>query len=156
MGRMTNPFDWGYLTTVPKGRELSAVFGPFAIAYLIVFALGLVAALLLGRWLDRRFRDHALHRRLAQRATQIAAWLSGVGLAFFAFRALELPFLGMRLWLYLSALAMLVALGLAVWYGFARYPAALARYREEEARRQYLRPGSLPRQRRAAAGRRRG
>lgn len=152
---MTNPFDWGYLTTVPKGRDLGDVFGPFAIAYLIIFALGLVAALALGRWLERRFRDHALHRRLARRATQIATWLAGIGLVFFAFRVLELPFLGMRLWLYLNALAVLVALGLAGWYWFARYPAALARYRDEEARRQYLRPGGLSRQRRATAGRRR-
>jgi protein-S-isoprenylcysteine O-methyltransferase Ste14 len=149
---MTNPFDWAYLTKVPKNLE---AFGPLAIAYVVIFGLGLIAALALGRWLDRRFRDHALHRRLAQRATQIAAWIFGVGLTFFAFRALELPFLGMRLWLYLSALALLVAIGLAIWYWFARYPAQLARYEQEQAKRQYLRPGAPSRQRRQATGRRR-
>ena len=149
---MTNPFDWSYLTQVPKSYE---AYGPFAIAFLAIFGLGLVAALLLPRWLDRRFRDHALHRRLAQWASHIAAWIFGVGLTCFAFRALELPLLGMRLWLYLSALAVLVALGLAIGYGLIRYPAERDRYRQEETRRQYLRAGSPPRQRRTASGRRR-
>jgi hypothetical protein len=149
---MTNPFDWEYLTKVPKALE---AYGPFAIAYVAVFGLGLVAALLLGRWFDRRFREHALHRRLARRATQIAAWIFGVGLTFFAFRALELPFLGMRLWLYLSVLAVLAAIGLGIWYWLARYPAELARYEQEQARQQYLRAGPAPRQRRPSAGRRR-
>lgn len=150
---MENPFAWEYITTVPKGM---AAYGPFALAYLAVFALGLGASILLGRALARRFRDHALHRRLAERAMQIAGWICGAGLLFFGFRALELPLLGMRLWLYLSVLALLVAAGLGLWYWWARYPAELGRYRQEQARRQYLRAGAAaPRARRAASGRRR-
>jgi hypothetical protein len=123
------------LTQVPKGY---VAYGPLAITYLIVFSVGLVGALVLARVLDRRFRDHGLHRRLAQRGTQIAAWVFGIGLTFFAFRALELPFLGMRLWLYLSVLSVLVAIGLGLWYWLARYPAEKARYNQSVARRQYL------------------
>ena len=57
---MTNPFDWSYLTRVPKGLE---AYGPFAIAFVAIFAVGLIASLVVGRWLTRHFRDHALHRR---------------------------------------------------------------------------------------------
>jgi hypothetical protein len=149
---MTNPFDWSYLTRVPKGVE---AYGPFAIAFVAIFAVGLVVSLLLGRWLTRHFRDHALHRRLARVGSQIAAWLFGVGLAFFAFRALELPFLGMRLWLYLCALALVVAVALAAWYRWWRYPAARAAYDYGLARSQYLKPAAAPKQRRASGSRRR-
>lgn len=142
---MTNPFDWSYLTQVP--RSWSA-YGPFAIAYLVVFATGLIASIGLGRWIERRFRDHALHRRLAARARQIASWLFGVGFTFFVLRALELPFVGMRLWLYLSVLALVVGLGLAVWYWRVVYPAELANFTADQARQRYLRPPSG--QRRAA------
>jgi hypothetical protein len=155
MTELTNPFTWDYLTRVPKGYE---AYGPLAIAYLVIFGAGFIGALVLGRVLDRRFREHDLHRRLAQRGTQIAAWVFGVGLAFFGFRALELPFLGMRLWLYLSALAVLVMAGFGVWYWLARYPAEKARYEQEAARRQYLRAGADGRrgrsERRAARQRR--
>lgn len=141
---MMNPFDWNYLTQVPKSLE---AYGPLAIAYVVLFALGLIGALLLGRALDRRFRDHALHRRLARQATRIAAWVFAAGLVFFGFRALELPFLGMRLWLYLCVLAVAVMVVLGAWYWRVRYPAELARYQQEQTRRQYLRPGAPPRAR---------
>ncbi|MCC6627689.1 MAG: hypothetical protein IT340_09840 [Chloroflexi bacterium] len=136
MTELTNPLTWDYLTRVPKGYE---AYGPLAIAFLVLFGVGFVGALVLSRVLDRRFREHDLHRRLAQRATQIAAWVFGVGLTCFGFRALELPLLGMRLWLYLSALAVLVMIGLGVWYRLARYPAEKARYDQAAERQQYLR-----------------
>jgi hypothetical protein len=149
---LTNPFTWDYLSRVPKGLE---AYGPLALAYLVVFVLGLAACVLANRLLGRRFRDHALHLRLTRRATQVATWIFGIGLTFFAFRALELPLLGMRLWLYLSVLALIVAAGLGLWYRLARYPAALARYQQEQARQQYLRPSQPAKVRRSSAGRRR-
>ena len=149
---MTNPIDWTYLTRVPKGIE---AYGPFAIAFVAVFAIGLIASLVLGRWLTRHFRDHALHRRMTRVASQVAAWIFGVGLTFFALRALEMPLLGMRLWLWLCVLALVIALGLAVAYRLLRYPAALAAYEHELARAQYLKSAPAPRQRRTSAPRRR-
>jgi hypothetical protein len=146
---MNNPFNWEYLTRVPKAEE---AYGPFAIAFVIVFVVGLATTLVAGRILSRSFKDHALNRRLAARGSQIMAWVFGVGLLFFALRALEIPLLGMRLWLYLSALAVLVAIALGIWYMQARYPAALRAHEEQEQRQQYLRTGT---RRRATAGRRR-
>jgi hypothetical protein len=149
---VTNPFDWSYLTRVPKGLE---AYGPFAIAFVAVFAIGLIASLVVGRWLTRHYRDHALHRRLTRVASQVAAWIFGIGLTFFALRALEVPLLGMRLWLWLCVVALAIALVLAVVYRLWRYPAALAAYEHEQTRAQYLRSVPVPKQRRTSASRRR-
>ena len=73
---MTNPFNWAYLTQVPKNM---AAYGPFGIAFLAVCVLGLVASIVLSRWLTRRCRPHALPPRLTDRPFQTAARLSGVG-----------------------------------------------------------------------------
>ena len=133
---MTNPFDWGYLTRVPTGYE---AYGPFALTLVIVLVAGLVVSLLAGRIAARVFREHSLHRRLATRAGEIAGWIFGATLLFFGFRALELGFLGMRLWLYLGVLAGVAAVGWAIWYWRTRYPAQLARYQQEQERQRYLR-----------------
>ena len=150
---MTNPFDWEYLTRVPKGEE---AYGPFALAYVGVFVLGLGISILLDRVLRRRLRHHALHQRLAERATQITGWVFAAGLIFFGLRALEVPLLGMRLWLYLSVLAVLVTAALGLWYWRMRYPEQLRRYEQEQARRQYLKPArEAPKVRRSTPSRRR-
>ena len=148
---MRNPFDWEYLTRVPRAWE---AYGPLALTYLGVFTVGLILSLALRRWLARRYRDHALHRNLARRGAELAAWVFGIGLALFIPRALELPFLGMRLWLYLGALLPIGLLVAFIWHWRARYPAELEEYERERERQRYLRPSQPVRTRRPAPARR--
>jgi hypothetical protein len=124
------------------------------IVFFIFASYCLLVIVLFASW-NIQILSGEINRILTRRATQVATWIFGIGLTFFAFRALELPLLGMRLWLYLSVLALIVAAGLGLWYRLARYPAALARYQQEQARQQYLRPSQPAKVRRSSAGRRR-
>lgn len=128
-------FDPRKLTQVPYEDE---IFGPLAIAYLIVFTAGFVASLWLTLRLPAGIKAHSLHRRLSQRFASYFAWVFGVGLVFFGFRALGVPqVLAMRLWLYVAAIAVLGLVAYAFYYWRARYPAELEDYNARQLKRQY-------------------
>jgi hypothetical protein len=107
---MDNPFSWDYLTTVPGQSE---VFGPFSVLFALVFGIGFIAASFYATrpWappLGGHFK-----KRFVGRAATVIAWITGVGLFFFLIRILQINPLnfGMRIWLWLSLLALVVALG---------------------------------------------
>jgi hypothetical protein len=117
---MDNPISWDYLTTVPGQDE---VFGPFSVVFAIVFGLGFLAASFYATrpWappLGGRFK-----KRFVARSATIIAWITGIGLFFFLIRILQINPLnfGMRIWLWLSLLALVIAIGwFAVGAGNAR------------------------------------
>ena len=121
---MGNPFSWDYLTTVPGEDE---IFGPLSILFALVFAAGFVAASFYASrpWappLGQKFR-----KRFVARSAMILAWITGIGLFFFLIRVLQINPLsfGMRIWLWLTLLALIVALGwIASRAGAARRTAA--------------------------------
>lgn len=107
---MGNPFSWDYLTSVPGEGE---IFGPLSILFAIVFALGFIASSFYASrpWappFGQRFR-----KRFVARSAMILAWITGIGLFFFLIRVLQINPLnfGMRLWLWLTLLALVVAIG---------------------------------------------
>ena len=107
---MENPFSWDYLTTVPGEDE---IFGPLSALFAIVFACGFIAASFYTArpWappLGGRFR-----KRFVARSAMVLAWITGIGLFFFLIRVLQINPLtfGMRIWLWLSLLALIVAIG---------------------------------------------
>jgi 4-hydroxybenzoate polyprenyltransferase len=136
---MDNPFSWDYLTTVPGTDE---VFGPFAIAYLIVFGVGFLGSIYLYNDGASRYLDHPVKRRAIRRGATFATIVFGVGLFFFGIRVLQInPFnFGMRIWLWLSALAAVVLFAFFAYYLRTRYPAQLKTYEERRLKQQYLRP----------------
>jgi hypothetical protein len=146
---MDNPFSWDYLTTVPGPNE---VFGPFAIAFLVLFIAGFALSIVVyNNWAKRWFSDPVLHR-MAKRWAGIGLIVFGLGLFFFLIRWLQInPFdLGMRIWLWLSLLAA-VTLAIYAFYDYrAHYAAARAAYEELVRRRMFAQPASKTKARRGA------
>ena len=149
---MENPFSWDYMTTVPGTDE---VFEPFAVVFLIVFGLGFVVSVFLYNDGARRFTDHPIKRRVARRGAGIAMTVFGAGLFFFGIRVLQInPFtFGMRLWLWLSLLALLITVAYFVYYLRTKYPVQLRAYEERRRKQQYLKPATSGAALRAAATR---
>jgi hypothetical protein len=107
---MDNPFSWDYLTTVPGPDD---VFGPWSAVFAIVFGTGFLASSFYASrpWappFGGRFR-----KRFVSRAATVLAWITGAGLFFFLIRVLQINPLsfGMRIWLWLSLLALILAIG---------------------------------------------
>ncbi len=138
---MQNPFSWDYLTNVPARDQ---IFGPLAITYLAFFLLGLLATVLINNRNQTRriFPDNRLHRETLHKITYRAMWGWVTGLIFFGCRVLGLNFLGWRLWEYVCLLGAFVGIGYTVWWLRAKYPARVAKFRKEQRRKAYLRPGS--------------
>jgi hypothetical protein len=133
---MDNPFDWDYLKTVPGPNE---VFGPFSIAYLLLFVVGLVASIVVyNGWAKKRFKDPMLHR-LARKWAGIAIVIFGLGLFFFLIRWLQInPFgFARRYWLWLTLVALVVLVVYAIWDYRTHYPALKAQYDEQQRRRSF-------------------
>jgi hypothetical protein len=141
MGWLTNwraLFDWTRMTSIPFEDE---VLGPLATVYLVLFALGFLAAGACYWRPPRQLAGNGLNRRLTRRFAMLFLWVFGVGLVFFGFRAMGLPFLGIRLWLYVMVLALLAAVGYVVYYLRARYPAERAAYEAQQLKRRYQQAG---------------
>lgn len=136
---MRNPFDWNYLSNVPRSDE---IFGPLSIAFLVLFVLGLLATVIVNNRVASIFPTHRLHRETLQKITYRAMWGWITGLIFFTFRFFGLNLLGMRLWQYVSVLAVLGFVAFTVWWLRTKYPPRVAAWRKEQRRRAFLRPGS--------------
>jgi hypothetical protein len=131
---VSNPFSWDYLTT-PVSE--TAVWGPFSIAYLLVFATGLFLAIFFSQDAPKRLEGRQLLLRTVQRGTMIAIPVFSLGLLFFVFRILQISAwgLGMRVWLYLWALVAVLMVAYFWYYIRTIYPRLAA---EEEAEAQKL------------------
>lgn len=135
---MDNPSNWDYMKTVPGPDE---VFGPFSIAYLILFIVGFVAAIVVyNGWAKQRFHDAVVHR-MARKWAGIAIVIFGLGLFFFLIRWLQInPFgFARRYWLWLSLLALVALAVYAVWDYKTHYPELKAQYDEQQRRRSFSR-----------------
>jgi hypothetical protein len=133
---MDNPFSWDYLTTVPGPNE---VFGPFAVIYLIIFGAGfLISLVVYNNWAKRWIADPVLHK-MAKRWAGIGLAIFTLGLFVFLIRWLQInPFdLGMRIWLWLSLVALIAFVGYIVYDYRRNYPIAKAAYNDLIQRRIY-------------------
>lgn len=126
--------DWTRLTGVPYQDE---VFGPLAIAYLVVFGLIVLVSAALYFRAPHRIASHAVKHRMLKQIAATFFWISVVALAFFGFRIMGLPLLGIRLWLWVMVL---VVLGAGAYYAYllrARFPERVAAYDAEQLKRRY-------------------
>jgi hypothetical protein len=139
---MDNPFSWDYLTTVPGPNE---VFGPFAIVYLVLFLAGFALCVLLYNGIGRKQFPNPVLFNMARRWGGAGIIVFGFGLFFFGIRALQInPFsFGMRIWLWISLLAVLAWLVFIAWDYRTRYEPLLRSYQEQLRREQYTRKGAL-------------
>ncbi|HEY7030151.1 MAG TPA: hypothetical protein VH482_02425 [Thermomicrobiales bacterium] len=138
---MDNPFSWDYLTTAPGENE---VFGPFAIVFLVVFGIGFILSAIIYSNGGKGIIPDPVLRRMARRWSGWAMTVFGLGLFFFAIRWLQINPLsfGMRIWLWLSWLALLVLAGLIAYDVKTNYGEAKLAYEENRRKQQYLRPAT--------------
>jgi hypothetical protein len=138
---MDNPFSWNYLTTRPGENE---VFGPFAIVFLVVFVVGFILSTIIYSNGGKGIIPDPVLRRMARRWSGWAMTVFGLGLFFFAIRWLQINPLsfGLRIWLWLSVLALLVLVGLIAYDVRTNYGEAKLAYEENRRKQQYLRPAA--------------
>src|SRR6478752_5193858 len=98
---MDNPFSRHYLSTVPGSGE---VFGPFAIIFAFVFAIGFLACVIVYNGRGRSLFPNQVIFRMARKWGGWGVCVFGLGLFFFGIRALQInPFgFGKRAWLWIS------------------------------------------------------
>lgn len=131
MGSLLDP---QYMLQPPYQDE---IVGPASLIFLGIFAVGFIVATFLYLRPPARVRAHGLRLRLSQRIANALMWTFGIGLVFFGFRALGLPFLGWRLWTYVTALALVVVVGYILYYLRTSYPKELAGYEAQQLKRYY-------------------
>lgn len=131
MGDWLNPAVWNQ---VPFEDEMK---GPVAITFLIVFALGFVASLLLYLRPPAQLKTPALKRRLVTGYASWLLWAFGFGLVSYLFQLMGLPFLGWRVWTWVSALVVVAVVAYIAYHWRTRYRSQLAAYEAQQAKRYY-------------------
>ena len=108
---------------------------PFLVLFLFVAVAAVVAYFY---FFQRRFKDHKLKARLAERVSMILTAFAAVGLLFLLFALGKLPLLSAPLWLILSMVAFIAFAVYAVYYYATVYPVALARHNREQDKARYI------------------
>ena len=108
---MGEAFSWDHLTSVPLPDE---VFTPVSTLYLVVCAIAMLVGYTVYSRPGMLWSRHLLRVRTARRWGSILMWIGSLGMFFFVVGWLQInPFtLGERIWLYLSALALVIAVAL--------------------------------------------
>lgn len=133
---MNNPLSWDYMTA--PLREVPT-FGPFSLAFVILFGLTSLFSAFLYLTASRRFASNHILRGGVRTATQIMMWLTGIGLFFFAWRAMRIDFgtLYMRLWSYLFLLLYVGFVGYFIFWLRTTYRERMDAIREGREYRTY-------------------
>jgi hypothetical protein len=105
---MGDAFSWDHLTSVPRPDE---VFTPFSALFLLLCAISMLAGYTMYSRPNLLWSRHLLRVRTARRWGSILMWIGSLGIFFFVVGWLQInPFtLGERIWLYLTALALMLA-----------------------------------------------
>lgn len=149
---MDNPFSWDYLTT--PLREMPT-FGPFSLAFFVLFVLTFLFAAFLYATANRRFAANHVLRDAIRSGAQIMMWLTGIGLFFFSWRLMRIDFatLYMRVWSYLFMLLYVGAVGYFVFWFRTTYQERMATIERDQVRREYNPQGQIRRRVRRKARR---
>lgn len=134
---MDNPFSWEYLTTRPGENE---VFGPFAVLYLIAFAIGFLASIIVYNGGAKKVFPNPVLHRMARKWSAYAMTIFGLGLFFFVIRALQISLLTfeMRFWMWLSILSV-GALAIYIVYDYQKnYASKVQEYEDNKRKQAYL------------------
>ncbi len=136
---MQNPVSWSYLTA-PINK--TPTWGPFSIAFVAIFAVGLVATLIMYNDLFRFLRKNHLLYDAIRRISGILMPIFFLGLFFFLFRYLRVSafYLSLRLWLYLCFLGMVATLGYFAYFMTSVYPEQVKAEQREKMKQRYLAP----------------
>ena len=131
MGDWLNPTKW---TQVPFEDEMK---GPVAITFLVIFAIGFIAALAFSLRPPAAIKAHPVKRRLLGQYASWLMWAFGFGLVFYLFQLMGLPFLGWRVWTWISVVAVVATLALIAYRYRTSYRPQVAAYEAQQAKRYY-------------------
>jgi len=133
---MNNPFSWDYMTA--PLREIPT-FGPFSLAFFVLFVLTFLFSAFLYSTANRRFATNQILRGAVRTGTQIMMWLTAVGLFFFAWRMMRIDFatLYMRIWSYVFLLLYVGVVGYFVFWFRTTYQARMSTIEREKIQREY-------------------
>ena len=136
---MDNPISWDYLSTVPGPNE---VFGPLAIIYLAIFAVGFGFSLVVYNNQGKKIFPNPVLFRLFRRWAGWSSFVFGAGIFFFLIRALQInPFtFAMRFWMWVTLVALFAIFVLLLIDIRRRYQTELADWNARKQREEYLRP----------------
>jgi len=138
-GTMQNPFDWGYLTA-PLFK--TPTWGPFSIAFVALFSVGLIGTIVLYNGWIRPIRRNSLLYAIVRRYSAILMPIFAIGLFFFAFRLMRVSAfnLYMRVWIYLCFVAALAVVVYFVYFVTTEYPRRVAARKAQQTKQRYLAP----------------
>lgn len=130
--------DWldpNKLNKVPFQEDVT---GPVSIGFLVVFLAGFIVALALYLRPPASLEGHRLKRQVTKQFANWLAWAFGFGLTSFLFQLMGLPFLGWRLWSWVSVLVVVLILGYTIYYWQTSYRRQLVAYEAQQLKRAYL------------------
>lgn len=136
---MQNPFSWSYLTA-PITK--TPTWGPFSVAFVVLFGSGLLISIVLYNDVFRQFRKNRLLYDAIRRGTGILMPIFAIGLFFFLFRFLRVSafYLSLRLWMYLCFLAFVASAAYFVYYLRTDYPRQVKAAAAQRLKQRYLTP----------------
>jgi amino acid transporter len=114
----------------------------FHTIFLVLSILVAVAALAAYLYFfQRRFKNHTLNARLAERVSMVLTGFASGGLLLMLFAFGQLQLLSWPIWLILGFIALVAVVVYGVYYSVNVYPARLAQYNQELERAKYLPKG---------------
>ncbi len=136
---MQNPVSWHYLTAPIYETP---TWGPFSIAFVAIFGVGLIVCLALYNDVFRQLRKNRMLYDAIRRGTGALIAIFLIGLFFFMFRFLRVSvfYLSLRLWLYLSFAAFVAWIAYFVRYMRNEYPARIREFEAQQLKKRYLNP----------------
>lgn len=128
--RFLSLFHWFQLRPGPPSGLYWVLVG--------IYAVGLGASASYFLKIRLRFGEHAYRLAVARRVGLAGGILCALGLIFVGLRFWGVPYLSLRLWVYMVTIGT-VGLGAFLVYYFLRmYPVSLRAYDEEQLRQRYL------------------
>jgi hypothetical protein len=119
-------------------REIPT-FGPFSLAFFVLFCLTFLFAAFLYSSSGSRFAKNQILRDAIRTGAQIMMWLTGIGLCFFAWRLMRIDFgtLYMRIWSYIFLVLYVGTIGYFVFWFRTTYRARMSSIQRDQVRREY-------------------
>jgi len=127
-----------YLFQTPTTSP-SVYFNVMTIGFGVLFAISALAY-----WRRAKLApDNPAARRLIRRVSKAGMWTAGFGLFLALMRYVQMPYLGMPLWLLLLFCTMIIIIGYFIYELSERYPMHVWQLQESSLERRY-RPAARP------------
>lgn len=130
-----NLFTPDFMFTTPSGTP-SVLFDILTAFFVVMFIAGGLAY-----WRRAKLAGgNPVKRRFIRRVSSAAMWIAAIGVLLALFIYLQLPYLGMPIWLYILVLYAIGLIGYYVYDLSERYPVAVHQLQTGQEARRFRRP----------------